>query len=35
VTASGSTTFVLRAVDSAGNLSAPSNPFTIEPDDCD
>jgi hypothetical protein len=30
----GSNTFVLRAVDSAGNVSAPSNPFTIELDDC-
>jgi chitinase len=30
----GSNTFVLRAVDSAGNVSAPSNPFTLVLDDC-
>jgi chitinase len=30
----GSNTFVLRAVDSAGNVSAPSNAFTIVLDDC-
>lgn len=30
----GSNTFVLRAVDSAGNTSGPSNPFTLVLDDC-
>lgn len=30
----GSNTFVLRAVDSAGNVSAPSNAFTLVLDDC-
>ena len=30
----GVNTFVLRAVDSAGNVSAPSNPFTLTLDDC-
>jgi chitodextrinase len=30
----GSNTFVLRAVDSAGNVSAPSSPFTLVLDDC-
>jgi hypothetical protein len=30
----GTNTFVLRAVDSAGNVSAPSNAFTIVLDDC-
>ncbi len=30
----GTNTFALRAVDSAGNVSAPSNAFTILLDDC-
>jgi chitodextrinase len=30
----GENTFVVRAVDSAGNVSAPSNPFTLDLDVC-
>jgi hypothetical protein len=30
----GTNTFVLRAVDSAGNVSAPSNTFTLVLEDC-
>jgi hypothetical protein len=30
----GANTFVLRAIDSAGNVSAPSNPFTLTLDVC-
>jgi hypothetical protein len=30
----GSNTFVIRAVDSAGNVSAPSNAVTLVLDDC-